>query len=308
MTTRPEPDEILSAWLDEGPTRLPDQTRRAIAVALPMTTQRRRAWSAPWRFPSMSTMPKVVLGAVAAIAIVLGGAYLLRPGETGVGVGPAPTASPSPTLTASPTPALTPTPSATPIPTPGPIGSGTTQLPLLPGPHVVGDPFAVHFTMTVPDGWSGNVGGPNAVWLIQTLGPGAIDMTIVDDVYANPCNFDAGYVTPRPGTSVDALVAALGKLPSVSASKATDATLAGKPAKLITLNAPTTCSPDNDGQFPLWHLPLGATDGLTPGNQDRVWVMEVGGKRVVIAAQEPAVRDAALHAQIQSILDSIKFS
>ena len=30
MTTPRDPDEILAAWLDEGPTRLPDQTRRAI--------------------------------------------------------------------------------------------------------------------------------------------------------------------------------------------------------------------------------------------------------------------------------------
>ena len=35
--------------------------------------------------------------------------------------------------------------------------------------------------------------------------------------------------------------------------------------------------------------------------------MEVGGKRIVVAAQEPVVQDATLHAQIQSILDSLTF-
>ena len=42
MTTPRDPDAILAAWLDEGPTRLPDQTRRAIAVAMPNDTRRRR--------------------------------------------------------------------------------------------------------------------------------------------------------------------------------------------------------------------------------------------------------------------------
>ena len=303
MTTPRNPDLIVSAWLDEGPTRLPDETRRAITVAFPLTTQRRRAMRAPRRPNTMSTTLKLALGAAAVIAVVLGGAFLIRPGTADQGVGGGP--MPSPTPTASPTP--TPTPSAAPSATPGPIGVGEVQLPLRPGNQVVGDPFLVPFTMTVPDGWSGNIGGPNAVWLVQTSGPGAIDLTVAEDVYKDPCNFDAGYVTPRPGISAAALVAALAKLPNVSPTRPTNATLAGQAAKLVTLTAPTGCSPDADGAYPLWHLPLGATDGLGPVNQDRVWVMEVGGKRIVVAAQEPVVQDATLHAQIQSILDSLTF-
>ena len=40
MTTPRDPDAILAAWLDEGPTRLPTPTRRAIIIALPTTSQR----------------------------------------------------------------------------------------------------------------------------------------------------------------------------------------------------------------------------------------------------------------------------
>ena len=308
MNMRRDPDEILSAWLDEGPRRLPDQTRRAIVVALPVTSRRRRAWSVPWRLPTMSTIPKFVVGAVAVVAIVLGGAYLLRPGDAGVGSGGVPSPSPTPADTASPTPTGTLAPTASPIPTAGPISVTTDgQLPLSVGSQVVGDPFLVPFTMTVPDGWSGNLGGPNAVWLVRTSGPGAIDLTVADDVYADPCNFDQGYVAPRPGATVDALVAALAKLPSVSPTKPTAVTFAGQPAKLLTLTAPAGCSPDSDGAYPLWHLPLGATDNLEPGNKDRVWVMQVGGQRIVVAAQEPVALDATLHAQIESILGSIRF-
>ena len=73
-------DSIVNAWLEEGPTRLPDQTRRSIVVALPTTSQQRRAMRVPWRFPPMSTIPKLAVGAVVVIAVLLGGAFLLRSG------------------------------------------------------------------------------------------------------------------------------------------------------------------------------------------------------------------------------------
>ena len=35
MTVQRDPDAILAAWLEEGPTGLPEPTRRAIAVEHP---------------------------------------------------------------------------------------------------------------------------------------------------------------------------------------------------------------------------------------------------------------------------------
>ncbi len=101
MTTPRDRDEILADWLDEGPTRLPDQTRRAINVALPTTTQRRRGWTVPWKGLSMSTASKVAVGAVAVLAIVLGGTVLTGSGMPIHGIGGAPTSIP--TNAASPT-------------------------------------------------------------------------------------------------------------------------------------------------------------------------------------------------------------
>ncbi len=120
MNAPRDPDSIVSAWLEEGPTRLPDQTRRSITVALPTTSQQRRALRVPWRFPTMSTIPKLAVGAVVVIAVLLGGAFLLRPGPSDTGVGGAPIVSPSP----SPAPSAArrprhrrqrPTPTASPL-------------------------------------------------------------------------------------------------------------------------------------------------------------------------------------------------
>ena len=99
-------DSILAAWLEEGPTRLPDQTRRSITVALPTTSRAAARLRVPWRFPTMSTMPKLAVGAAAVIAVLLGGAFLLRPADSGNGLGAclrSVSPSPSPSPTPSPT-------------------------------------------------------------------------------------------------------------------------------------------------------------------------------------------------------------
>jgi len=252
----------------------------------------------------MTMTSKIAIGAVAVIAVVFGGAFLLRPGTSLNGIGG--TVSPTPSPTASPTPTPVTTPAAS--PTPGTLSVGASSA-LAAGTYSAFDPFPIHMTMAIPDGWSGNVGGPYAIFLKRTSGPGSINVTIFDDVFADPCHSEKGFLSPRPGSSVDALAAALAKLPNVKPTKAVKGTIGRQTATQLTLTAPTsaTCSPVvADGVFPTWELPLGAVIGLAPGQQDRVWVLNVDGVRFVIDAQEPVVQNAALHAQIQSILDSIR--
>ena len=52
MTIQRDPDAILAAWLEEGPNRLPDATRRAIAVSTRTTHQSRLPDWLPWRAPT----------------------------------------------------------------------------------------------------------------------------------------------------------------------------------------------------------------------------------------------------------------
>ena len=101
MTTQRDPETILAAWLDEGPTDLPDATRRAILTALPTTKQARRGPLAPWRFLQMNTYTR--LAAAALVAVVgVGGAFYLLSGSGGVGSqGTTPTPTIAPTVPAS---------------------------------------------------------------------------------------------------------------------------------------------------------------------------------------------------------------
>jgi hypothetical protein len=98
----PDPDAILAAWLEEGPTQLPETTRRAIAVGLRSTRQSQRVMDVPRRPNIMNPFARLAVGA-AAIVILAGGAfYLLSPGNQAVGGPPAASLSPSAEPSASP--------------------------------------------------------------------------------------------------------------------------------------------------------------------------------------------------------------
>ena len=98
-----DPDSVVAAWLDEGPTYLPDVTRRAILTALPTTPQSRRGLLAPWRSTHMYTFARWAAVLIVAAAAI--GALALLNGPRNVG-GPSPSSAPSstPRITAAPTP------------------------------------------------------------------------------------------------------------------------------------------------------------------------------------------------------------
>ena len=95
----------------------------------------------------------------------------------------------------TPSPAPTATPSAGPSSAaqgPGLIPFRGGPVPLTAGTNVAASPFPKKITLTLPDGWYGNIGGPYAVFLSR-LGPTAeVDFVIFNEIYADPCHFDRG--------------------------------------------------------------------------------------------------------------------
>ena len=109
MNGQRDPDAILAAWLEEGPNRLPEQTRRAISFSTRTTEQQRRSLWSPWRTPRMTIFARVAVAAIALIAVIGGSVYFMGT-QQGVG-GPQPTPSPSATSVPSSAP-VSPSPEA----------------------------------------------------------------------------------------------------------------------------------------------------------------------------------------------------
>ena len=107
-----DPDAILMAWLEEGPDRLPQTTRRAIDVAARSTRQARPSRNVPGMPSAMHSFARLAVAAAVVIAVGGGTLFLLSPGKVDVG-GPPP--SPSSVASSSPRPP-SPSPRATPSP------------------------------------------------------------------------------------------------------------------------------------------------------------------------------------------------
>ena len=111
MTVLHDPDSILAAWLEEGPTALPEPTSRAIAVTTRTTNQRRHQIWMPQRSTTMKPIARIAAAAIVVVAVLGGAIYLFSPGG-GVGGGPPVTAAPSAIRSAAPSAVPSPTPAA----------------------------------------------------------------------------------------------------------------------------------------------------------------------------------------------------
>ena len=277
-------ERTARAWLADGPNLMSDRALQLALDEIHATRQRRVLWPAR-RQSRMFTMFRIAAVAGAILLAVVGFGLLSSGG--GPGPTPMPTASPM---------ALTM----------GTLGQ------LQPGTYVTAHPFLARVTFTVPTGWEGLMGGPYLVDLGKPAQPGAVSFQVFDTVYADPCDFSKGPLAPRPGPSVDDLATALVGLPRLGVTAPTDITIDGYRGKQFTLTAPsdlTGCTLSPDGNLLLWELPLGARIGMTRGEVDRVWILDVDGQRLVIVAPEhPGALNAPSKAEVQAVLDSIRIA
>jgi hypothetical protein len=112
MSATRDPDQILHAWLEEGPTVLPAPTVRAIEVAARATAQRRRATGLPWRPYTMPTTLKYLAVAAALLVVLIGGAFAVGMGGSIAPFPPQPTPAPTPSPTATTSPSAAASPAA----------------------------------------------------------------------------------------------------------------------------------------------------------------------------------------------------
>jgi Tol biopolymer transport system component len=107
MNDMRDPNMVIGAWLDDGPTELPDSTRRAITTSI-RTINQRRGFGLRWTGPGPIALRPALIAAGLVVAVT--GVYLFgRFGSqesVGPPVGTAQNPSASPAVAASPPPPL----------------------------------------------------------------------------------------------------------------------------------------------------------------------------------------------------------
>jgi hypothetical protein len=290
MTAPHDADRLIRAYLDAGPTELPDRSFDAVRDTIERTGQ--RTAFGPWRKPDMTGLARF---AIAAAAVVIAASVLsisLLPGLGGLG-GPGATPSPSPTTS----PALTPSPTA---PTASPVAEQLSTL-------IVDEPFPVRITFDVGTGWIlwGDVGAAGKGWYKHAADPPiGIGMTfwIVTNVLDDPC--DGEPLDPPLGPSVDDLADALAAQPHTVVAQDTAVTIDGYSGRYLeyTANDMSDCP---YGRLRRW-MTAGPTREALAGEHDQVWILDVDGTRVVIDAFSFAGSTAEDLAALDAIAETIR--
>jgi hypothetical protein len=137
----------------------------------------------------------------------------------------------------------------------------------------------------------------------------AVNYWTVHGVYENPCTTAGG--APPAGTSVEDLADALGAQKLSAASAPVPISLGGHEGLFLELKVPPNIDPDTcerDAYFVWEGLPGDAHHVLNdPGAIERLWILDVGGSRVVLAAiTTPGVTKAKAR-ELQEVIESVRF-
>jgi hypothetical protein len=281
---------VIAAFLSEGPVELADRSYEAVRDRIERTRQRRVIGL--WSLPGLAGSARVVLivGAI-LIAFVAGFDFVSGPARGERPPVGSPSQSPSQSTSPSPrTPLL-------------PNSWGTD---LQPGTYRLGSGFPVPLTFDVPSGWSAcslgiveqGVCAPPAAAL-QNAG---VSFLIVQDVVADPC-VNQGLDPPVGGT-VDDLAAAIAGLPGFVATTPADVTVDGYVGKQITVTAPAESACDS---LYTWAT-ANRTNGVGPGEVNRLNIVDVDGARVLIAADWfPTGQSPVEPPELRRVFESVRF-
>jgi len=301
MTARREPEGLIRAFLDEGATQLPDRAFDAVRHDIHRTRQ--RVVIGPWREPEMTTLTRVAIAAAAVVAIgVAWATFGPRQGGVGTGPTPSPFASLSPSAGASAT-AVAPIPANNTA-----IPAGTYRLGL-------GDPNdAARIVATLGTCWRSDNG--TLVFLDSQssdgigFGPWPVTGTVID-----PCtNHAVKQPTPPAGVEgIDELAAALTTQKGTTRASATAITIDGYSGTLVEFTVAsnvdiTKCqAAEGESRFYIWATG-GTAERYVQGNEEtnRIWIMNVAGKRYTFMARVPKGLTAAELAELDSVVASIQ--
>ena len=173
------------------------------------------------------------------------------------------------------------------------------------------------YTVQAFPGWS----SPDGHFVIKTssevFGPSVWDVSLVA---RNPCHWRGNLVDPGP--TVDDLVAALVAQPMRNATTPTDVTLGGYRGQYLEWSVPADMVVTGDADFQgcdvepsNGHLDfvswLGDGEGeryqQVAGQVDRLWILDVGGQRLVIDATYSPDTTEADRDELGRVAESLRF-
>ena len=298
MTDPREPDRLIRAVLEDGPTVLPDRVLDSVLGEVHRTRQ--RAARGLWRIQPMS---RTALAATAVIAVVLiGGLVLLGRGQSAPVVGGLATASPAPSLAPSPAPSNSPSPAPS---------VAASQVPAAVGPLAAGTTYRANglsqpLSFVMPPGFpSTGVAVTGDPWAdgntLRVYSEGFYALTIHDDVTMakDLCNDNKGQID-LPATP-DAIESWLRSSSQTTVSKTTSLEVDGRTAHRWDVTFGPRCQ-----QVPPPSGP-GAEVWMGPQEKHRFYAIPTGTDTILAITWGDGVNDAAINDAADKLVQSMTF-
>ena len=194
---------------------------------------------------------------------------------------------------------------------PRPLGAG--EQPLSAGVHILdlvsreqgrkGYAHLPRIAIKLPAGWF-NYNG----WAVNDGGPLGLAFWDVAKVYSTGCRWQ-GKPLIDPGRTVDGLARTLALRPLRHATRPRSAVLGGFHGMYLRWSVPSKIDFSRCGQgyFESWTGRGWSTDRWQQGQVDRLWIVDINGKRLVVDANYMPSATLKQRAELDRIVHSIKF-
>jgi hypothetical protein len=245
----------------------------------------------------MNKFARVAIAAAAVVAIGLAWVNF-GPSQGAPGVGGQKT---QPTLTPSPQP----------LPSQGSVEPGRYWLNAVGGSGASPSP---RIAVTLPAGWTAD-GDLLLKNYAPDLNPGELETSDagagpslvawqMSGTFVDPCT-NHTLVKPTPGPGIDALADAFAHQPGTTAGPPTAVTVDGYSGKFVELTVTADITKCGD-TFSIWASPDGNSRWVQGTNEmNRMYVLDVEGRRFTFSARIPARTTAADRAELEMIIASI---
>jgi hypothetical protein len=188
--------------------------------------------------------------------------------------------------------------------------------PLTAGRYLTATALPARISLAVPDGWAAFEG--DGVRKADALPPAGMGVRVlfVDNVYADPCHWKNALADPPIGTSVEELVDAVGDQRERAPQVREETTIDGRPASVIEWTVPkdVDLAACDDGQYRTftttdWYrTAYGVAEQHAASEIDRLFVVDLAGRRTVIDASFYPATDVADRAELDAIVASVRMS
>jgi hypothetical protein len=176
---------------------------------------------------------------------------------------------------------------------------------LAAGTYAIG-PRSFGIRVSLPDGWVNRGDGDVLKIGRLPMSDVGVGVGMVDNVYADPCRWELGLLSPKVGPTAKDLADAIVAHWSPDLASVHGVTIDGHDGWLVDITIPHDAAGCEDGIYRTVSFPNSDDVVARAGTHTRLWVIDLAGGRAAVSATDYPESLAAERDELQQVIDSIR--